>query len=89
MSKEFEYVVDDNPSVRFSIPEHEHRWVVYSTALSPPVIMVHCNLCKAMGYISKYTTQQWNQAFYSPSAPYGWLNNSLVKVWTDNNGVKI
>jgi len=58
--------------------EHEHEWMVYSTAVGTGVIMVRCE-CGALGGVpaGRFEQADWNEAFYAPSAPYP-LREGLV-----------
>jgi hypothetical protein len=57
--------------------KHEHKWIVFSTALVNAVIMVECE-CGAYGIIEEYTQDEWSKAFYAPSNPYKWHDNNRV-----------
>jgi hypothetical protein len=50
---------------------HKHRWIVYSTSMSPPRILVQCE-CGALGEIDDSTREEWNAAFNAPSKSYLW-----------------
>jgi len=60
--------------------EHEHEWVVFSTALQEGWLMLQCVTCGAEGTIDDPTTQEWSRAYYAPARPYRWLDASRVTV---------
>ena len=59
----------------------KHKWIVYSTALCPPTIMVHCGKCDKCGGITDYEMEEWYRAFSASSEPYPWQDNSRVEVY--------
>ena len=59
---------------------HKHQWIVYSTALCPPTIMVYCQQCYERGSIEYFNSIEWDKAFYAPSDNYPWLDESRVKI---------
>ena len=61
------------------VKSHTHHWKVYSTALVPNTIMVSCS-CGAEGQVTKFTQEEWDRAFYAPSEPYPWEDDSRVKI---------
>ncbi len=83
---------DDIPTNRFlstsrtshpSSPLHcnnGHEWVVFSTALKDVCLMVQCVQCGAMGTVDDPDEQEWSEAYYAPSQPYGWDDDSRVTV---------
>ena len=56
----------------------EHKWIVYSTSLCPPSIMVKCKSCKGLGYIEEFESHEWSKAYHAPSSPYTWKDDSRV-----------
>jgi len=56
----------------------KHQWIVYSTALIPPVIMLRCEKCDISGTVNDYTQSEWNDAYYADSSPYRWHDNERV-----------
>ena len=61
----------------------DHNWVVFSTALMPPTIMVECAECGAYGGVLDHTLEEWNLAFYAPSMPFRWADDSRVILLDD------
>jgi len=59
---------------------HEHEWVVYSTAMKECRLMLQCVECGAMATVDDPTKQEWRQAFYAPSRPYRWTDEARVHV---------
>ena len=55
----------------------DHNWNIYSTALSPPTIMVECDKCDAEGQVTDFTGDEWDSAFYRPRP---WHDNERVTV---------
>jgi hypothetical protein len=56
----------------------KHKWIVYSTALVPPSIMVYCENCDSEGYITDFTEEEWHQAFFASEKPYRWRGKGKV-----------
>jgi len=56
----------------------EHEWMVFSTALVQRCLMQECPKCDAYGTVDKPTRGEWSDAFYAPSNPYRWHDNSRV-----------
>ena len=62
---------------------HVHAWVIYSTALCPPVIEARC-WCGAAGVIEEHSREEWKEAFHAPSSSYAWTGlPSRVRVTKD------
>ncbi len=57
------------------VPNNEHDWWVYSTAVSSHVLLVECRKTGDRGYVAKPTPEEWRQAFHAPSNPYPWSDN--------------
>ena len=57
---------------------HEHEWWVFSTCLGDCTIMCGCN-CGAFGVVREHTIEEWQLAFYAPSNPFRWADNSRVE----------
>lgn len=57
----------------------KHEWVVYSTGLCPPTIMLYCEKCELDGFVEDFTQEEWNRAFYAPSSHYRWIDSKRVK----------
>ncbi len=55
-----------------------HQWMVYSTALCPPTILVTCSACRTFGQVRDYTRAEWAAAFFAPGNPYQWHNGERV-----------
>ena len=47
-------------------------WMVYSTALCPPTILVLNDETEQYGTITDFSREEWNAAYYAPSNPYPW-----------------
>ena len=61
----------------------EHEWIVISTALLPPTIMVNCNVCNAFGGVLEHTAEEWALAYYAPSMPFRWADDDRVILLAD------
>ena len=59
--------------------KHKHKWIVYSTSLCPPTIMVYCD-CGADGWIKDFTEEEWDAAFYAPSNNYPYEGKGKVTI---------
>lgn len=59
--------------------KHKHKWIVYSTSLGIPSIMVYCEKCYTTGFITDYTESEWSEAFYAPSGNYPWVGKGKVR----------
>ena len=57
----------------------QHKWIVYSTSLCPPTIMVYCEKCDVAGYVEDFTDDEWNDAFFAPVENYLWEDEERVK----------
>ena len=55
-----------------------HEWVVYSTAMVKPTIMVKCQLCGVLAGVQEFTPEEWALAFYAPSMPFRWADSGRV-----------
>lgn len=60
--------------------EHEHEWVVFSTALAECWLMLECAGCGASGIVPDPTREEWAKAFHAPPSPYRWCDNNRVVV---------
>jgi len=49
-----------------------HKWIVYSTAVSVGCLMLVCANCGVYGTIADPTEDEWSVAFYAPDTPYEW-----------------
>ena len=58
--------------------EHEHEWWVFSTALGEGALMCGCN-CGGFGVVEDPTKEEWSLAYYAPSNPFRWADNSRVR----------
>lgn len=58
--------------------KHAHEWVVFSTALQEGCLMLQCVECGAMATVDAPTKAEWADAYYAPSAPYRWEDESRV-----------
>jgi hypothetical protein len=58
----------------------EHEWVVFSTALAEGWLMLQCIKCLAMATVDDPSEEEWSEAFYAPSTPYRWLDDSRVTI---------
>jgi len=59
------------------------EWWVYSTALSKGWLMVECKKTHATGTVRDPSPEEWKAAFYAPSHPYRWYDESRVVVYKD------
>jgi hypothetical protein len=60
--------------------EHQHEWVVFSTALQEGWLMLQCEICGSQGTVDDPTREEWRRAYHAPSAPYRWVDDSRVTV---------
>jgi len=58
--------------------ECEHRWFVYSTALSDRILLLECATCDMKGSVVEPTDEEWEKA--SGFGPYLWSDVERVKV---------
>lgn len=56
----------------------DHEWVVFSTAMIKPTILVQCAICREDGGVQDFTQEEWRLAFYAPSMPFRWADSSRV-----------
>jgi len=63
----------------------EHEWMVFSTALTERCLLLGCSKCTASGSVDKPTKEEWSQAYYAPSNPYRWYDNSRVTMHNSNH----
>jgi len=71
------------PTINFlsvEMVEHHHNWMVYSTALCPPTIMVYCKDCGEEGSVSDFSEDEWDNAFWAPEEEYPWPDKDRVSV---------
>ena len=61
----------------------KHEWIVYSTALVPATIMLQCRLCGKRGGVLQHTVEEWSLAYYAPSMPFRWADESRVLLEQD------
>lgn len=61
----------------------DHVWIVYSTAMIPPTIMVECAECGALGGVLEHTQEEWGLAYHAPSMPFRWADDSRVILQDD------
>lgn len=61
----------------------EHEWVVFSTAMAKPTIMVQCAICREYGGVQDFTHEEWALAYYAPSWPFRWADSSRVILRAD------
>jgi len=57
---------------------HQHEWVVFSTALAEGRLMLQCVECGAMGTVDEPSKEEWSEAFHAPSRPYRWADEARV-----------
>lgn len=67
-----------SPGVSGSAPICE--WWVYSTAIAPGWLMLYCAKTGATGTVRDPNRNEWNTAFYAPSHPYRWYDETRVVV---------
>jgi succinate dehydrogenase/fumarate reductase-like Fe-S protein len=48
-----------NTALRTYPPPHEHKWVVYSTALAEVSLLVRCIECGALGSVRDPSEEEW------------------------------
>lgn len=54
-------------------------WRVVSTAMCPPVIMLE-HADGRTGTVATYSRKEWADAYYAPSKPYPWTDESRIVV---------
>jgi hypothetical protein len=59
---------------------HAHEWVVFSTDTGEGWLMLQCVLCGKHAAVEDPSRDEWAEAFYAPSRPYRWLDESRVRV---------
>ncbi len=62
------------------IDDHHHTWVVFSTTTGDGWLMLQCVDCGLHATVEDPTSEEWRQAFYAPSCPYQWLNETRIVV---------
>jgi hypothetical protein len=55
-----------------------HEWVVYSTALNQGWLLLQCVECGLHGTIENPSKEEWEKAFFAPSKPYRWHDETRV-----------
>lgn len=58
--------------------DHDHTWVVFSTAVADGWLMLQCVDCGFHGVVKDPTKKEWSKAFRAPSRPYIWSDESRV-----------
>ena len=48
---------------------HEHEWIVHSTALKECWLMLQCVECGTMATVDDPSKEEWVQAFHAQSRP--------------------
>ena len=56
----------------------QHKWIVYSTAISTGELLLICNECKIYATVQDPSEEEWGQAFHAPSRPYVWHDETRV-----------
>lgn len=64
----------------YSTPSQTREWWVFSTALNQGWLMLICDITGATGSIRDPSADEWKAAFYAPSKPYRWHDESRVVV---------
>jgi hypothetical protein len=72
-------VTNENVGMR-ETQQHEHEWVVFSTALAEGWLMLQCVECGAMGTVDEPSREEWAEAFHAPSRPYRWRDHDRVTI---------
>jgi hypothetical protein len=57
-----------------------HDYYVVSTALEDVCLIVSCGNCGTWGTVHEPSSEEWQDAFHAPSAPYGWPDHSRVVI---------
>ena len=60
--------------------QHQHEWVVFSTALTEGWLMLQCVECGTHGTIDDPTSEEWSEGFDAPSKPYRWQDESRITI---------
>ncbi len=53
---------------------------MFSTALLDACLMLQCIECGTHGTVDDPTKEEWSEAFYAPSNPYRWEDESRVRI---------
>jgi hypothetical protein len=56
----------------------EREWVVFSTALRQGWLLLECRITGNTGTVRDPSEKEWNDAWWAPSEPYIWKDNSRV-----------
>ncbi|WP_437191380.1 hypothetical protein [Planctomicrobium sp. SH527] len=82
---EEEWIEDDDSGIFYDFgsidsiePSCQHDWMVFSTAIEDVCLLLECTKCRSMGTVDDPTEREWGDAFYAPSHPYKWKDNSRV-----------
>ena len=60
--------------------QHQHEWVVFSTALNDGCLMLQCVECGLVGTVDDPSREEWSEAFHAPSRPYRWFDEKRVRI---------
>ena len=60
--------------------EEAPEWMVFSTAIKQGWLMLYCDKTGRTGSVRDPSKEEWEAAFYAPSAPYRWHDDSRVVV---------
>ena len=59
-----------------TIPKRE--WWVFSTAIKQGWLMLTCKITGATGSVRDSSQEEWASAYFAPSEPYRWHDESRV-----------
>jgi hypothetical protein len=60
-----------------------YEWMAFSTCIGTGELMVSCKKTGAFGVVPDPTKEEWSRAYYAPSNPYRWEDDSRVVVKRD------
>lgn len=58
----------------------EREWWVFSTAIKDVVLMLTCAKTGAYGIVRDPSRVEWKAAFFAPTEPYRWHDDSRVEI---------
>ena len=71
IAADYDRVMKDWTRWGSSESEHEHKWIVYSTAVGTGQLLLECE-CGERATVDDPSGPEWKQAFHAPSYPYPW-----------------
>jgi hypothetical protein len=62
----------------------KHEWWVISTEMEEGYLILSCGKTDATGTVRDPNLAEWRKAFYAPSKPYRWHDESRVVIDDDD-----